>query len=182
MKDATARQAAPGWFAAAAMSRSEDRAGLSCSWACAGERGSAVLFLPFFIQRNGWLLHVEGKESSAVLVSSLQGGVQEGQILHSAVSGVLTLCSRRASALFKAHPPRPLLDTQQRNTHNLCFPVSLSHCDSGNSDAIFLRLEVFFSWHEFSLLFAIAVAVRLWPLLRAEPSISPQLIHHRHFT
>lgn len=137
-----------------------------------------------FIQEIDWLQLPAGKESSAVNVIPLQGLCRKYRChtsgfmvcLHCAARGKCrTLWPDKGSFTTSCISPCEL-NTQQQDIHSHCFPASLSCCDFWSSDIIFLELECFFSWHDFSLLFATAVAVRLWPLLRAEPSISPQLI------
>lgn len=55
-----------------AMSRSEDRAGLGSSFACAGERGRAVLFFPFFHPEK-WLTAARGRKAVLCLCPPCRG-------------------------------------------------------------------------------------------------------------
>lgn len=191
VKDVTTLQAAPGWFAAAVCHeqvRGQGRA--RCSFACPGERWKVVLLFFLFFSSREVTLCYKWKGRRAVLClcppwrhvcrKDRSYTLQSMMCWSHAARG---LCS--APWPLKGPSPTPFvshwgLDTEQ-DMYNLCFPVSLSCCDSESADVIFLRLEFFFSWHEFTLLFAVAVAVRLWPLLRAESSISPQFINQRNF-
>lgn len=133
-----------------ATSGSEDRAGFRCCFACAGERRTSVLYFPLFHPESVWLT-VQGTETSGVLVSSFQGHVQERQIWNFAVYSALTSFNRGlhvAPQLFEGLSLTPLVlpweSYRQWDPHNLCFPASLSCCDSGGSNIIFVRLEDFF--------------------------------------